>query len=150
MMYALILVATSALPADDQAPKAEAPKAQQQQADPQNKGGQETPEISPLMKNLPLFMMLFVLFYLLVLRPAGRRDAQQRNTLQASLKKGSKVLTIAGIYGTVISVSEKEDEVVVQVDDKVRLRMTKASIARNITQEEEDKAAKAKPKEGAA
>ena len=50
---------------------------------------------------------------------------------------GRKVLTSAGIYGTVISASETEDEVVVKVDDNTRLRMLKSSVVRNMTREEE-------------
>jgi preprotein translocase subunit YajC len=149
MMYALILVASSALPADDAGAKAEQAKTEQK-ADAQKKDTPAEQQPSPFGGPLPLLMILFVLFYLVVLRPMGRKDAAQRNALQASLKKGDKVLTIAGIYGSIISVAEKDDEVTVQVDDKVRLRMTKGSIARNITREEEDKAAKEKPKEGAA
>ncbi len=55
----------------------------------------------------------------------------------SGLKKNDKVLTTSGIYGTVISVAEKEDEVVVKVDDNTRLKMVKAAILRNITNEED-------------
>ena len=54
-----------------------------------------------------------------------------------NLKKNDKVITTAGIYGTVISVAEKEDEVVVKVDDNTRLKMLKGAIMRNITNEED-------------
>ena len=58
-------------------------------------------------------------------------------------EKNDKVLTAAGIYGTVLSVSDKEDEVVVKVDDNTRLRMIKSGITRNLTKEEALAAAKA-------
>ena len=60
----------------------------------------------------------------------------------ANLKKNDKVVTAGGIYGTVVSVAEKEDEVVVKVDENVRLRVTKGSITRNLTNEEAARAAK--------
>ena len=60
----------------------------------------------------------------------------------SSLEKGDKVLTAAGIYGTVITVSETEDEVTLKVDDNTRLRMIKGSITRNISKEEAAKAQK--------
>jgi preprotein translocase subunit YajC len=84
-----------------------------------------------------LFLMLgiFVLFYFLFIRPM-RRQEQERNAMINSLAKNDRVLTSGGIYGTVISVADKEDEVVVKVDDNVRLRMAKASIVRNLTKEE--------------
>ena len=95
-------------------------------------------------------IILIFLFSLIVLRPMNRRQEQERQALLSSLKKNDRVLTSAGIYGTVISVSDKEDEVVVKVDDNVRLKMIKSAIARNLTNEEAAKAAKEQKKEGAA
>jgi preprotein translocase subunit YajC len=103
---------------------------------------------------LLLAPVLFLLFWLLVARPEKRRQQQERDSLLKNMKKNDKVVTTAGIYGTVISVSETEDEVVVKVDDSTRLRMLKSSILRNLTNEETAKAekdAKKNPKkEGAA
>jgi preprotein translocase subunit YajC len=96
---------------------------------------------------------LIFLFYLIVLRPMNRRQEQERQALLSTLKKNDKVLTSAGIYGTVVSVSDKEDEVVVKVDDNTRVKMIKSAIARNLTNEEAAKAAKAakdEKKEGVA
>jgi preprotein translocase subunit YajC len=76
-----------------------------------------------------------VVFYLLVMRPARKQEAQ-RQALVNALKKNDKVLTTAGIIGTVVSISEKEDEVTVRVDENCRLKMLKSSISRNLTQEE--------------
>ena len=85
---------------------------------------------------------IFFLFYFVVLRPQKRRAERERQEQLTLLNKNDKVLTIGGIYGSIISVSDKEDEVVVKVDDNTRLKMTKASIGRNITREETLKAAK--------
>ena len=82
-----------------------------------------------------------ILFYFLLMRPMRRQEAE-RQALLTSLKKNDKVITIGGIYGSVVSVAEKEDEVVVKVDENVRLKITKSSIARNLTNEETAKAAK--------
>jgi preprotein translocase subunit YajC len=106
---------------------------------------------SPMDTLIFLAPILLLLFYLVVLRPAQRRQQHDRDSLLTGLKKNDKVLTIGGIYGTVISVSDSEDEVVVKVDDNTRLKMTKGSISKNITNEEAAKAAKENPKkEGAA
>jgi preprotein translocase subunit YajC len=88
-----------------------------------------------LMQFLP-FLAIPVLAYLLMIRPARRQEAE-RKAMTTNLRKNDKVLTAAGIYGTVVSWSETEDEVTVKVDDGTRLRMLKGSIARNITREEE-------------
>ena len=69
------------------------------------------------------------------------RQEAERKGLLAKMKKNDKVLTSAGIYGTIIAISDTEDEITVKVDDNVRLDMTKASIVRNFTNEEAAKEA---------
>jgi preprotein translocase subunit YajC len=113
-------------------------------AEDKPKGGE--PSFSPLI----LMLGIFFLFWLVVLRPIGRRQQHERDSMLANLKKNDKILTSSGIYGTVVTVSDTADEVTIKVDDNVRLRMVKASIARNLTREEEAKAQKTAAKEGAA
>jgi preprotein translocase subunit YajC len=113
-------------------------------------GKQPAERPDPFGSMLPLLAILFCLYIFVVLRPQSRRQEAERRALLNSMKKGDRVLTHSGIYGTVISVAENENEVTVKVDDNVRLRMTKESIARNLRAEEEARAAKEKPKEGAA
>ena len=87
------------------------------------------------------FILIAVVAYFLLIRPMKRQE-QERQALVNSLKKNDEVLTTAGIYGTVVDVSETDDKITVKVSDNVRLKMTKASIARNLTNEEAAKAAK--------
>jgi preprotein translocase subunit YajC len=89
----------------------------------------------PIWATMAMLLPMVAVFYLFVIRPARKQEAQ-RQTLVNSLKKNDKVLTNAGIIGTVVSISEKEDEVIVRVDDNCKLRMIKSSINRNLTQEE--------------
>jgi preprotein translocase subunit YajC len=91
---------------------------------------------------LPFMLMIAFLFYFLLLRPM-RRQEQERQALLTKLKKNDEVITTGGIYGTVVAVSEKEDEITVKVADNVRIRMTKSAVARNLTNEEAARAAKA-------
>jgi len=99
------------------------------------------PGAAPDLFASPLFLllMLVALFFFMFIRPM-RRQEKERQTLLSSTEKNDRVLTNAGIYGTVVSISEKEDEVVVKVDDNTRLKMLKSSIARNLTKEEAAKA----------
>jgi preprotein translocase subunit YajC len=103
------------------------------------------PQGSPLGMFFPL-IMIGVLFYLMMYRPMKRQE-HERQQMIANLKKNDKVLLTSGIYGSVVSVADKEDEVVVKVDDNVRLKVTRGSIGRNITQEEAAQAAKTPPQE---
>jgi preprotein translocase subunit YajC len=104
---------------------------------------------NPLIFLLPIGILLF---YMLILRPNSKRQEQERNALLNNMKKNDKVITHAGIYGKIISVAEKEDEITVEIDDKVRIKMVKNAILRNLTNEEtlkEAEAAKKAAKEAA-
>ncbi len=94
---------------------------------------------------LLMLVPMALLFYFLILRPDFKRQKEQQS-MQSGLKKGDKVLTIAGIYGTVIAVSDTEDEVTVKIDDNVRVKMIKGSISRNLSNEEAAKEAQNKGK----
>ena len=104
---------------------------------------QPTPKPAPTFPEWPLLLGgIFFIFYFVVLRPQKRRQEKERLEQQNMLNKNDKVITTAGIYGTIVAVSDKEDEVTVKVDDNTRLKMLKASIMRNITREETLKAEK--------
>jgi preprotein translocase subunit YajC len=112
-------------------------------------GGAKSPPTPSGGESLFSFMllpMLLVMGYFLLIRSPMKRQEAERNALLASLKKNDKVLTTGGIYGTIVAISEDKDEVTVKVDDNVRLRMTKGSIARKI----EDMAKEGAAKEGGA
>ena len=98
---------------------------------------------APTFPEWPLLLGgIFFIFYFVVLRPQKRRQEKERLEQQNLLNKNDKIITTAGIYGTIVSISDKEDEVTVKVDDNTRLKMLKASIMRNITREETLKAEK--------
>jgi preprotein translocase subunit YajC len=83
---------------------------------------------SPLATWLPL-LPIPILLYFLLLRPQQQQERKRKEML-SSLKKNDKVLTTAGIYGTVISLDDANDKVVVRVEDGIKLTFTKASIVR--------------------
>jgi preprotein translocase subunit YajC len=89
---------------------------------------------------LPL-ILIAVLFYFLLIRPMKKQE-QDRQAMARNVKKNDEVLTGSGIYGTIVDVSETDDKITVKVADNVRLKMTKGSIVRNLTNEEAAKAAK--------
>jgi preprotein translocase subunit YajC len=72
---------------------------------------------------VPLVLM-GVIFYFLLFRPQQQRAKQQAKML-AALKTGDKVVTAAGIVGTVITL--KDNTVTVRSGD-AKFEVTKASI----------------------
>jgi len=81
--------------------------------------------ISTLMPLLPIPF----LFYFLMIRPKQLED-RKRQEMIGALKKNDKVMTAAGIYGTVVQVDPDHDRVVLRVDDDrgVKLTFSRSSV----------------------
>ena len=73
---------------------------------------------------LPLVLMLGI-FYVLVLLPVRRRQKKVVE-FQQSLKVGDRVITTGGIYGEISKADG--DTVQLQIADKVRISVARASI----------------------
>ena len=81
---------------------------------------------------LPLLIMV-VIFYFLLYRPQ-KKQQKQRQVLLNSLKKGQKVLTVGGIYGEIVSLTE--DTLVLQVSEKVEMKFARTAIAQVLGKEQ--------------
>jgi preprotein translocase subunit YajC len=90
------------------------------------------------------WLLVLVFFYFLVIRAPMRRQENERQTLLNNLKENDKVLTSGGIIGTIATLRKDTDEMTLKVDDKVRLRMTKSSIVRVLTDDAASEAIKEK------
>ncbi|MCB5235664.1 preprotein translocase subunit YajC [Niallia circulans] len=51
------------------------------------------------------FILMFVLFYFLLIRPQQKRQRAVRD-MQSSLKKGDKIVTIGGMHATIDAIDE--------------------------------------------
>lgn len=74
---------------------------------------------------LPL--LLFVLVYVVVILPQGRRR-KQAAALQRAVEPGSKVILTSGLYATVVEIDD--DAIVVEAAPGVQLRYAKAAVLR--------------------
>jgi len=82
---------------------------------------------------IPLVLVLAVFYFVLIL--PERKKQKQRQKMLDALKKGDRVMTSSGMYGTVISCTN--EIVVLQAADNVRLRFARSSIQAVITEEKE-------------
>lgn len=73
------------------------------------------------------FLLIFVIFYFLVIRPQQKRQKDQKAVVDA-VKKGDKIVTTSGIWGTVANLGK--DTVTVQIADNVKIKMQRENIAR--------------------
>ena len=88
----------------------------------------------------PMFLLLFVVFYFFIIRPQRKKQKDTQEMLH-NVSKGDRVVTIGGIYGTVVNIREKkeaksdEDIIVIKVADTTKLEMVRSSIGRVLPKE---------------
>lgn len=81
---------------------------------------------------LPI-LLIGVVFYLLIMRPARNRQKKQQQ-MMSTLAPGSRIMTTAGIFGTVVEVDE--DEASIEIAPGVVIRVVKAAIGRVLDEPE--------------
>ena len=94
--------------------------------------------VSGTLVSLVPFVLIFVLFYFLLILPQQKKQKQQKGMLEA-LKKGDKVITSSGIWGTVTNMGK--DTVTLQVADNTKIKIQRDYIARVRSEEEEQQGA---------
>jgi preprotein translocase subunit YajC len=87
-------------------------------------GPQGGPSLAMLLNMLPI-LLIFVIFYFLLIRPQQQRQKKLSQMLQ-TLKKGDRVLTSSGIFGTVVGVDDAK--AVLRIADDVKVEFLKSSV----------------------
>jgi preprotein translocase subunit YajC len=78
----------------------------------------------------PLFLVaMAVILYFFMIRPQQKRAAEAK-AFRQTLAKGSRIVTIGGLHGLVVDMTE--DTVVVEVDRGTKLRFDRSAIAREV------------------
>lgn len=93
-------------------------------ANPQAQGG------SGLLGALLPFLIMFAVLYFLLIRPQQKRQKEHKALLE-KLKKGDRVITNSGLFGTIVNFNEKNKSVVLNVGDQdtVKLEVLRSAIA---------------------
>jgi preprotein translocase subunit YajC len=86
---------------------------------------------------LPL-ILIFVFFYLFLIRPQQKKAKEHQKSLNA-LKKGDKVITAGGIYGTISAVRDN-NILEVKIADGVTVQIAKQSMGTVLTKESQEQA----------
>lgn len=84
-------------------------------------------EGSPYMSFL-MIALIIVVFYMFMIRPQMKRQKELRK-FQEELQKGDKVIVAGGVYGKIFDI--KEDHLVVEISDNVRVRVVKSTVLRD-------------------
>ena len=77
-----------------------------------------------------MLALIFVVMWFFMIRPQRKHQKELQN-FRDSLKKGDKVVTIGGIYGTVCEI--KEESVLIEVDNNVKIRVSKQALVKDFT-----------------
>lgn len=83
---------------------------------------------------LPLILIV-VVFYFLLIRPQQKRQKEQKAMISA-IRKGDKVVTTSGIFGTIVGMDDQENKVVLKIAENVKVEFLKSSIAGKVGTEE--------------
>ncbi len=87
------------------------------------------------MENLPTLLFIVLAgaaFYMLIIRP-GKKRQQAQQQMAATLIPGAEVMTTAGVFGTVVSVTD--DEVGMEIAPGVVMRILPAAVARVVVKD---------------
>ena len=86
------------------------------------------PQPNPIMSMIPI-AAIFGIFYFLLIRPQQKQQKEHEKMLEA-LKKGDRVLTTGGLYGTILGV--KGDDLEVRFAENVKLTVARSAVSRLI------------------
>ncbi|MBQ0096720.1 MAG: preprotein translocase subunit YajC [Bacteroidales bacterium] len=78
-----------------------------------------------------MLILIFVVMWFFMIRPQ-RKQQKELQAFRNALKKGDKVVTVGGIFGTIAEV--KEDSLLLEVDKDVKIRVAKSSVVRDTTE----------------
>lgn len=78
-----------------------------------------------------MLALIFGVMYFFMIRPQRKQQKELQN-FRDSLKKGDKVVTIGGIYGTVCEI--KDASVLIEVDNNVKIRVSKQALVKDFTE----------------
>lgn len=102
-------------------------------------------------------IMLFGIMYFLMIRPQQMQQRRRREML-AALRRGDRIVTVGGIYGTILEV--RPETVLVKIADRVEIELSKngvgavvkskAEAREEMEKELEREVKKEKPKRGKA
>lgn len=78
---------------------------------------------------LIMMLLMFLIMWLFMIRPQ-RKQQKELEKFRSELKKGDKVITAGGIYGSIAEVEEKT--VLLKVDGDVKIRVDKSCLQKDL------------------
>ncbi len=85
-----------------------------------------------------MWLLVFVaLTYFLMIRPQSKQKKKRQDMLN-NLEKKDKIITIGGIHGTIVSLKDEDNLMVVEIAPNVRITMQRSAVGSILTDENAD------------
>lgn len=95
-----------------------------------------SPEVSQFIQASWPIALMGVIFYFLLYRPQ-KKEQKKRSDMLSSLKKGDKVVTIGGIHGSIIGITDKI--VTLKIAEKVEIEISRTAVSHFQNQPQNEK-----------
>jgi len=82
--------------------------------------------LGAMIAQLAPFVLIFIIFWVLLIQPARRRQKAHQKMLE-ELKRGDKVVTNGGLHGEVAGI--ENGVVFLKISDNVKVRVSKSAVA---------------------
>jgi preprotein translocase subunit YajC len=89
-------------------------------------GAKPNSGMEPILSMMPIILIV-VIFYFFIIRPQMKEQKKHQKML-SELKKGDKVLTTGGIYGVVVGISDKDNVIVIRIDENTKVEVAKSYV----------------------
>ena len=90
---------------------------------------------NPIAQLLP-FALMFLVLYLLILRPQMKKQKDSQRMID-ELEKKDEIVTSGGIHGVITNI--KDDLLVVKIAENVQIELSRAAVSRVKNKESDDK-----------
>jgi len=88
------------------------------------------------LATLILIVAMFVLLWVLLIRPQRQRQQEQQRLIE-SVEPGDEILTVGGIYGIDQELDEEED-LIVEIAEGIHVRVARRAVATVVKPEDAD------------
>ncbi|MFO7811210.1 MAG: preprotein translocase subunit YajC [Candidatus Delongbacteria bacterium] len=79
---------------------------------------------------IPFILIIFIIYFLMI-RPQSKK-AKQHQKMISELVKGDRIVTIGGIFGTVIEVREKT--LLIKISNNTEIEILRSSVAEKVNE----------------
>jgi len=99
-------------------------------------GGGAAPSGSGGFSSLIMMVVIFAIFYFILIRPQQKKMKDHKKMVE-DLKKGDKIITSGGIYGTVVGTGT--NTLKVEIADGVKVKIARNTVGTVLSEEEASK-----------